>query len=219
MLPIVFGFPMPEMLEAAERGEIALGGCVVTGEDPTHQCSACGSDVIVDALATVGSKWCATCGLMLDGDWDDEPDGDAGRPICGDCNRNREFAAIKRSSLGRRDRMTSDTGPQATISLLNERDGPNSWFIDASLDEQGNLLIAGQDIGPATATMSSDGEYEWSVVVPASSLGRAVVVLGGRAGEPILELLARDYSGRAAYGIRRKLEEAGIPVELFTWSG
>ena len=115
--------------------------------------------------------------------------------------------------------MTSHTGPQATISLLNERDGPNSWFIDASLDDQGNLLIAGQDLGPATAVVSTDGEYEWSVTVPASSLSRAVVVLGGRTGEPILELLARNYGGRAAYGIRRKLEEAGIPVELFTWSG
>jgi hypothetical protein len=114
--------------------------------------------------------------------------------------------------------MTNRGDPQATISLLNERDGPNSWFIDASLDDQGNL-IAGQDLGPATATMSSDGEYEWSVTVPASSLSRAVVVLGGGTDEPILKLLARDYSGRAAYGIRRKLDEAGIPLKLFTWSG
>jgi hypothetical protein len=38
---------------------------------------------------------CATCGLQLDGDPDDEPDGDAGLPICGDCNRNRNFAALE----------------------------------------------------------------------------------------------------------------------------
>jgi len=50
MIPIVFGYPMPETFEAADRGDVILGGCVVWGEDPTHRCSACGQDVIVDAL-------------------------------------------------------------------------------------------------------------------------------------------------------------------------
>ncbi len=48
MLPILFGFPWFVAGEAQERGEIVLGGCVVTGEDPTHRCSACGEDVILD---------------------------------------------------------------------------------------------------------------------------------------------------------------------------
>ena len=95
MLPIVFGLPMAETFEAAERGEIALGGCVVTGEDPTHQCTACGQEVIVDALMEIAFESCATCGSPLDGDPDDEPDGDAGMAICGECNRNRNFAAIE----------------------------------------------------------------------------------------------------------------------------
>ena len=50
MIPIVFGYPMPETFEAADRGELILGGCLVAGENPTHRCSACGQDVIVDAL-------------------------------------------------------------------------------------------------------------------------------------------------------------------------
>ena len=53
MLPIVFGYPTPDTFEAADRGEVALGGCVITGEDPTHRCSACGRDVILD-LEAVG---------------------------------------------------------------------------------------------------------------------------------------------------------------------
>jgi hypothetical protein len=51
MLPIVFGYPMPEAFAAAERGEIALGGCVVSAEDPTHRCTACGQDIILDVPA------------------------------------------------------------------------------------------------------------------------------------------------------------------------
>lgn len=36
---------------------------------------------------------CATCGLPLDGDPDDDPTGDAGQPICGECDRARNFDA------------------------------------------------------------------------------------------------------------------------------
>lgn len=42
LLPIVYGLPGPEACEAAERGEIALGGCIVTGDDPRLACTACG---------------------------------------------------------------------------------------------------------------------------------------------------------------------------------
>ena len=42
VVPIVYGYPLPEMMEAAERGEIELGGCCVTDEDPTLYCKACG---------------------------------------------------------------------------------------------------------------------------------------------------------------------------------
>ncbi len=45
--------------------------------------------------AGVPLEACATCGLLLDGDPDDEPDGDAGMPICGACNRARNFDAIE----------------------------------------------------------------------------------------------------------------------------
>jgi hypothetical protein len=107
----------------------------------------------------------------------------------------------------------------AHVTLLDEIDGPNSWHVGASLDAAGNLVIDGHDLGPATAVVSGDGEYEWSVTVPAASLKRAAEVLGGRDDEAILDVLARDYAGKASYGIRQKLVDAGIPVDLFTWSG
>ncbi len=105
------------------------------------------------------------------------------------------------------------------VTLLDEHDGPDSWFVGALINSTGDLVIDGQDLGPATAVVRSDGEYAWTVTVPYASLGRAAAVLGGVEGEPILELLARKYGGRAAYGIRQTLEDAGIPVELWTWGG
>jgi hypothetical protein len=41
---IVYGYPSTEGREAAERGEIALGGCCVTGHDPQWRCPECGHE-------------------------------------------------------------------------------------------------------------------------------------------------------------------------------
>jgi hypothetical protein len=37
---------------------------------------------------------CRTCGALLGADDEDEPAGDAGGPICGECNRARNFDAL-----------------------------------------------------------------------------------------------------------------------------
>ncbi|MEI8050917.1 MAG: hypothetical protein WCI12_05740 [Actinomycetes bacterium] len=37
-VPIIFGMPFGELFERAERGEVVLGGCRVTSEDPTRVC-------------------------------------------------------------------------------------------------------------------------------------------------------------------------------------
>lgn len=34
---------------------------------------------------------CVACGRVLDGDPDEDPIGDAGQPICGECARERDF--------------------------------------------------------------------------------------------------------------------------------
>lgn len=42
VVPLAFGFPSPDMFEAAERGEISLGGCCLPeGLRPHWRCEAC----------------------------------------------------------------------------------------------------------------------------------------------------------------------------------
>jgi hypothetical protein len=41
-VPIVYGYPDGDLFEQAQRGEVAIGGCVIMGDDPTHRCRACG---------------------------------------------------------------------------------------------------------------------------------------------------------------------------------
>lgn len=38
---ILYGSPSFEMFEAAERGEIELGGCVIDGNQPERKCLSC----------------------------------------------------------------------------------------------------------------------------------------------------------------------------------
>ena len=39
---LLFGMPSSEAMEAAERGEIALGGCLIPWEPLHYRCLACG---------------------------------------------------------------------------------------------------------------------------------------------------------------------------------
>ena len=41
--PILYGYPTNEAFEAAQRGEIALGGCIVGDESPDFECRGCGA--------------------------------------------------------------------------------------------------------------------------------------------------------------------------------
>jgi hypothetical protein len=41
-LHIAYGYPTYEMFLASERGEFALGGCVIEADSPTCACGACG---------------------------------------------------------------------------------------------------------------------------------------------------------------------------------
>ena len=42
-IPIVYGKPSNEGLEKARRGEIVLGGCIITPNCPKHKCKECGN--------------------------------------------------------------------------------------------------------------------------------------------------------------------------------
>jgi hypothetical protein len=41
-VPIAYGFPTPEAIEAARAGKIELGGCIIEDDMPTRACKACG---------------------------------------------------------------------------------------------------------------------------------------------------------------------------------
>ena len=41
MVPIAYGYPGIELIEAEQRGEVVLGGCTFDGDMPRLACPAC----------------------------------------------------------------------------------------------------------------------------------------------------------------------------------
>jgi len=77
------------------------------------------------------------------------------------------------------------------------------------------LHIDGQDLGPSTAPVSDDGEYEYYQTVAAADIPALLHLLGADASEDIVDVLERHWSGRASYDLEDKLQESGIPVAFF----
>jgi hypothetical protein len=48
---IIYGMPDLDLFERSERGEVALGGCMIFDGRPTRQCSSCGHEFAPAALA------------------------------------------------------------------------------------------------------------------------------------------------------------------------
>ena len=42
IVPIVYGLPAIQLHHAALRGEVLLGGCWISGDDPQWSCRVCG---------------------------------------------------------------------------------------------------------------------------------------------------------------------------------
>jgi hypothetical protein len=102
------------------------------------------------------------------------------------------------------------------VQLRNEQDGPNSRFLWAYLDDQGNLHIDGQDLGPKTGPVSDDGEYEWFKTIRAEDVPKVVTLLGGSTGDDVLDLMEGRYTGEASGDLEKRLRESDIKTEFYS---
>lgn len=120
--------------------------------------------------------------------------------------------------------MGSDDGtarhePRRTVHLRAEMNPPDYRYLWAYVDDDGALHIDGQDLGPGTAMVSSDGEYEWFETIRAAHIGQLITLLGGEPGSDILDLLERRYTDRGSYDLEAILRGSDIPVERFVYGG
>jgi hypothetical protein len=92
------------------------------------------------------------------------------------------------------------------IKLVSQG-GSTSIHIDMRIDENGNLLFSGQDIGSAPEEIFGDSDYEYWLTVPASEKDRL-----------LLALLEKHYAGDALVisTLRELMESKEIPCSFFS---
>jgi hypothetical protein len=104
------------------------------------------------------------------------------------------------------------------VQLRHEVNGRDSRFLSASITEAGDLVIAGQDLGPSTSIVSSDGEYEWWRTIKAEHFPALLQLLNAPPGSDVLQVLASHWTGPASHELERCIRESDIPSEVSAWS-
>ncbi len=93
------------------------------------------------------------------------------------------------------------------VQLLEQRE-PTSRFIHARIEDDGDLVVEGQDVGEAPLKWFDDEDYEFIVTVGAEDKDAV-----------ILALIEKQFGGRfsAVDEFREFLKEKGIPFGWMTW--
>ena len=93
------------------------------------------------------------------------------------------------------------------VLLLEER-GTTSRFIHARIEDNGNLVVEGQDVGAAPLKWFDDEDYEFIVTVREEDKDQVLLAL-------IQKLFGGQF--RAVDDFREFLEEKGVPFGWMTW--
>jgi hypothetical protein len=105
------------------------------------------------------------------------------------------------------------------VTLRHDTSGPDRRRRWAYLDDDGNLHIDGQDLGPGSAPVSNDGEYEWLEKISADDLPRLLALLGAPPDALVLDVLDQRWTDIKSYDLERLIRESDIKVERFVWGG
>ena len=97
--------------------------------------------------------------------------------------------------------------------MREEEFGPDRRYLFASIVDN-QLHIEGRDLGPATAMVSDDGEYEWCRVVARRDFPALIAALGGGPDEDVLDVLERVATGDGSYELERLLRLGVVPSRL-----
>jgi hypothetical protein len=105
------------------------------------------------------------------------------------------------------------------VTLRDERSGLDRRHLWAYLDNEGTLHIDGQDLGPGTAPVSTDGEYERFEKISAHDLPPLLALMGAPSDADVLDVLERQWSGDKAGDLETLIRKSGLKVETSVWSG
>lgn len=93
------------------------------------------------------------------------------------------------------------------IKLVSQG-GSTSIHIDVRIDDNGDLLFSGQDIGDAPEEIFGDSDYEYWLTVPAGEKDRL-----------LLALIEKHYAGNSTVisELRELMEAKGIACQFSSY--
>jgi len=106
-----------------------------------------------------------------------------------------------------------------TVLLREERSATDDRFLRAYFNDEGALVIGGQDLGPATWLVSSDGEYEWATTFEPEAIPALLELIGAPPDADILDELALHWTGSKSYELEAKIRESSVPHDFWTFGG
>lgn len=100
------------------------------------------------------------------------------------------------------------------VILREERNGQGYRYLSAEIDQNGDLIFEGQDLGSGVEAAFGSREYEWSWTVRAKDISSFRNVLGEKG--DILDILEKRFSNEKASGLYEFMQINKIPFE--SWS-
>ena len=103
--------------------------------------------------------------------------------------------------------------------IVKVREGRTDYCLTGSINKDGDLVLAGSDLGAMVKEMFETDEYEYFYVVKASDVPRVCAALGTTSDalfERLRALLAPHGTG-ASTQWKAWLTAQGIPFELSVW--
>ena len=108
--------------------------------------------------------------------------------------------------------------PTGVVSMRQLRREDLRSFLDAEINDGGDLVLQGQDLGEFVEAAMGTDEYEYAKTYAKSTFPAILEALGEPADSDILEVIAARWCGNeVSFEFERRLEKAGIERDLWTW--
>jgi hypothetical protein len=108
------------------------------------------------------------------------------------------------------------TAPSAVV-LRYSKDAEGTRLLEASLSNDGDILIRGRDYGDGVEQILGMREYEWGWKIPAGHVPALLCAL--EAEDDVLAALKRRFSGNDAADLGEFLDAHGIATERWSRLG
>jgi hypothetical protein len=104
------------------------------------------------------------------------------------------------------------------VVLRDTRDDRGTQFEAAQFDDYGTLRVTGHHTGPGVSEFFGDAitSYDWAYVIAPDRVGSLCTVLGGQAGDDVLELLG-TYHDQHGGQMNDLLRGAPVAATFSNW--